>query len=127
MAAPLAGVSGWWDPDRRTIWVDPGLSQAERRSTIAHELVHAERGDESCAAVSDWHEQKQERAVDQEAARRLITLEQLVDALLWTRDLGELAEELWVDVETLRTRLAHLHPAEKHYVRRRLAAVEHTA
>ena len=41
-------------------------------------------------------------------------------ALAWAHNLDEAADELWVDVETLEVRLAHLHPSERHYLRRRL-------
>jgi hypothetical protein len=55
---------------------------------------------------------REERIVDEIAARRLITLPQLVDGLRWTRELHQLAEHLWVDVPTLRTRMATLDPIE---------------
>lgn len=101
----------------RTITLDPRLLQVERRCTITHELVHIERGpvpaDPRLAA-------REESYVEQEAARRLITLEALADALAWCHDEYEAADELWVDVDTLRVRLAHLHPAEVAHLRRRL-------
>lgn len=58
--------------------------------------------------------------MDAVAARRLIGLRQLGEALAWSSDLDEVAEELWVDVATVEARLAHLHPSERHYLRRRL-------
>lgn len=71
------------------------MTQAERRSTLAHELVHDERQvyprDVVLAA-------KEERTVETIAARRLIDLERVVDVLRWTRHASEAAEELWVDV-----------------------------
>lgn len=92
----------------RRIWLCRSLTQAERRCTLTHELVHRERGlvaDPAAAA-------REELIVDQIAARRLITLPQLVDGLRWTRELHQLAEHLWVDVPTLRTRMADLDPVE---------------
>lgn len=56
---------------------------------------------------------REEALVAQEAARRLITLEDLAAALQWSRDPTEVAEELWVDEDTLQTRLAHLTDAEQ--------------
>ena len=46
------------------------------------------------------------------AARRLIPLDALADALRWARDLTELADELWVDEPTVRCRLDTLDPVE---------------
>src|SRR5690349_9632705 len=87
----------------------PGMSQAQRRSTIAHELAHIELGHvNGCTS-------REESQAAQLAARRLIPVEQLADALLWSHDLEVVAEALWVDVGTLRTRAAHLHPSERNY------------
>lgn len=116
---------GAYDPDTGVIWLSVGLTQAERRSTLAHELIHAERGDEPCC--SDWHDGKQERHVDELAARQLIRLDRLADALRWSVDEHELAEELWVDAATVRTRLDRLLPGEKDYIESRLWAEERGA
>lgn len=113
--APLVGRVGrttWHD---KTITLDPDQDQAQRRSTLAHELVHVERG-----PVGDpyWH--REERLVDQIAARRLIGIRELGEALAWAHNVTEAADELWVDEDLLWVRLRHLHPAETHYLRRRL-------
>lgn len=100
-----------------TVTIDSRLLQAERRSAIAHELVHIERGPVPTDPVLAARE---EAAVEQETARRLIPLDRLVDALAWAHNIEEAADELWVDVETLRVRLDHLHPSEKHHLRERL-------
>lgn len=94
-----------------------GMSQAERRSTICHELEHLDAG-----PGVRGHERCEERAVEREAAKRLIGLHELGEALAWSRSMEEAAEELWVDAGTLRARLDCLHPAERAYLRRRLAA-----
>lgn len=114
--APLpVGILALTDGASR-IWMDPRQRQAKRRSTLAHELAHIDLGHTSgCTARED-------AAADQLAARRLITLDALADALAWSRSPEEAAEELWVDVATLRTRLEHLHPSERGHVRARLAA-----
>lgn len=94
-----------------------GMTQAERRSTICHELVHVERG----PAVRGYAG-REELEVSKEAARRLLPdIRWVGEALAWSLDLDEAAEELWVDRGTLRVRLEHLHPAERAYLRRRLA------
>lgn len=100
------GVDGYTDTAVRMIVIGRHLGQAKRRSTLAHEAVHAARLDLDC-------DNRDEQAVEQLAARILIPLDALVGAVLWTRNLDELAEELWVDVPLLRCRLAHLHPSER--------------
>ena len=119
--AAMADAGRYYQHHRAIVLADD-LTQAQRRCTLAHELVHAERGDISCC--SDWHANKQERRVDQLAARRLIGLDQLIDALLWGDDERELAEVLWVDVETVRARLSGLTEVEKQIIEERLWAAE---
>lgn len=101
----------------RRIWLCRTLTQAERRCTLTHELVHRERGpvpsDPAAAAA-------EERAVDHIAARRLITLPSLIDGLQWTRDPHQLAEHLWVDLPTLRARMSGLDPIEVSELENRL-------
>lgn len=107
--APLPdGIKGETCWESRTITLRPGLSQAERRSTLAHELVHVERG-----PFPDVCEVQEERAVSREAARRLIPWSRLADACRWADDVHELAEELWVDEDTILVRLKSLHPVER--------------
>ena len=91
------------------IWLCRTLTQAERRCTLTHELVHRERGPVPADPVAAAAE---ERAVDEIAARRLISIGSLLDGLAWTRDAHQLAEHLWVDVPTLHTRMATLDPLE---------------
>lgn len=109
--APLPdGVAGL--TNGRTIYLHCRLTQAGRRCTLAHELVHLERG--YLAHPPDTREYaREERAVDHLAARRLIHLEQLLDALRWTRHHAELATELWVDRAMLTARLAALTSSER--------------
>lgn len=107
------GLTNWGD---RTITLHPDQDQAQRRSTLAHELQHVARG-----PVPAFYCPREERAVDEAAARLLIGIRELGEALAWSHDLSEIAAELWVDEEMVRSRLAHLHPAELHYLRRRLA------
>lgn len=116
------GRLGAWDPETGTIWIAHGLTQAERRSTLAHEQIHAERADEACA--SPWHEAKVERLVEREAARRLISLDALVLEMLWTQNLHDLAEALWVDETTLQARLDGLTTQEHGELERRLFDAE---
>lgn len=109
---------GRWYERLQTLLTRRGLTQAERRCTVAHELIHAERGDTMC----DWR-------VHRDAARLLIDMHDLGEALAMygEQDPTSVAEELWVDEDTLRARLDHLHPSERGYLRRRLSMREHTA
>lgn len=104
-----------------TIQMRTGQLQAERRSTLTHELVHLERG-----PFPRWATRREERRVNDEAARRLITFEQLVDAMQWCLDEHEAAEHLWVDVRMVRARLHGLTGAETLELNRRLDLIEET-
>lgn len=112
------GLLGSWCERSRVMTLHPDQDQAERRCTATHELLHAERGDTSC----DWRTHR-------DAARLLIDLEPLCTAILtWGEaNLAAIADELWVDEETLTARLKHLHPSERGYLLRRLSMREATA
>lgn len=103
-----AGVLGATDTEARTIYLRPGMTQAQRRSTLAHELEHA--ADPSSL----------EHCVDEVAVRKLIPLDVLADALRWSLDEYELSRELWVDVPTVRARLGSLTDDEKDQIERML-------
>ena len=110
---------GYYDAESQVIRLDSQLTQVERRCTLQHEILHAQRGDEPCATA--WHEAKQERLVDRLAARRLVDLTALADELAWATDEFELADALWIDVATLRARLAGLTSTERQWLGRRLS------
>ncbi|MBA2952161.1 hypothetical protein GON03_19275 [Nocardioides sp. MAH-18] len=111
------GPAGWCRHSTQDVSIRRGMTQAERRSTVTHEVVHLERG----PAVRGFSE-REEREVDKEAARRLLPdIREVGEALAWASCVDEAADELWVDRGTLRARLEHLHPAERAYLRRRLA------
>ncbi|WP_119716266.1 ImmA/IrrE family metallo-endopeptidase [Propionibacterium ruminifibrarum] len=111
------GHMGQIDWQTHTVIIDRNLLQSERRCTITHELVHIERG----PVPSDpWLKQREEQAVEAEAARRLITLEALADALAWSSQPAEVAEELWVDMQTLDVRISGLSDTERTWLDRRL-------
>lgn len=89
-----------------------GTSAAQRRCTLAHEIVHLERR-LPCGPGLD---RREERWVSAEAARRLVTVPDLRAAL---RDLGagarpaSVAAHLRIDRDTLRLRLQLLTPGEQ--------------
>lgn len=111
----LAGLTIW---PAGVVALDRRLSQVERRCTICHEIVHIERGpvpdDDRLAA-------REESAVEQEVARRLIELQPLGEALAWSRHISEAADVLWVTEDVLRVRLDHLSRSENAYLAGRLA------
>ncbi|GAA1909123.1 hypothetical protein GCM10009737_07830 [Nocardioides lentus] len=112
--SPLpSGTFGLTDFRTRTITITTGLDQAQRRSTLAHELEHVARG-------PGGHPVREELACEQAAARKLIGIRELGEALAWSHGLDEAADELWVDRELLDVRLTHLHPSERAYLKRRL-------
>lgn len=105
----------------QTVTLDPRQTQAERRSTIAHETEHVHRGE---PPVGEPYASRHEHDIDAVVSRRLVTLEQLADALVWAGDEVELAEELWVDVSMVRARLVSLTDDETRALNQRLDAAE---
>lgn len=103
---------GWSDPRTRTIFLHKRQTQRQMRCTLAHELEHLRHGDEVPESLSPVLATRQEIAACVRSARRLIGLDALIDALRWSQDEQELAEELHVDVETVKIRLLTLTPAE---------------
>lgn len=111
------GCLGRWTKDG--IEINGSSNQRERRCTLTHELVHVERGPVPC----DLHlAMREEDAVDRIASQRLIELDRLIDVLAWNRYRvdDETAEELWVDLPTLLTRVRHLTDDERVLIDREL-------
>lgn len=98
-----------------------GTSAAQQRCTLAHELVHLERGGGVCAP---WAA-REELLVHAEAARRLVgpdALARAVRELGGDHDVGALAKLLDVDTETTRLRLRLLTAGERVRLRARLGS-----
>lgn len=111
------GPSGVTDFDASTISIRKGMTQAERRTTVLHECLHVERG-----PVPGMLADREELRVEKETARLLLPDIRVVgEALAWAANLHEAADELWVDEQVLQVRLEHLHPAERGYLKQRLA------
>lgn len=109
------GRRGCIDFATRTITLRRGMRFEERRCVIAHELIHDERG-----PVPRWLRPREEAAVREESARRLISLDMLVRALRWADFIEDAAEDAAVDVPTMRARLDTLTRAEVAIIRDRL-------
>jgi hypothetical protein len=102
--------------DERVILLEESRSIAECRSDLAHAIGHLDlqhRG--------DTYNRKHEEAARRYAAKMLIDLKPLGEAMAWSSSREEVAELLRVDVPTLSKRLEHLHAAERGYLQRRLA------
>ncbi len=112
------GVMGLTCHQSRTVTLALGMSQAERRCTIAHETEHIERG-----PVAPQQAPREELQIDRAVARLLIPdLRQLVDAMTWAGGhLEAAADALWVDDYLLAARLGSLTGRERHYVDSRLS------
>jgi hypothetical protein len=107
MAGRLLGVLRY-----PVIALRAGTSSAQRRCTLAHEIVHLERGVADCGPWAG----REELLVHREVARRLIPLPLLAAAvreLGGQAELNELAQVLDVDLETARCRLAMLSNGER--------------
>lgn len=112
-------VMGYAHHETRTIMLATGLTQAERRTTCWHEVQHLLRG--PSAGCRSAHE---ERLIESIVARDLIPFSALVDAMLWSRDDHEIADELTVDVALVRARLEGLSDVESLDLERRLDEAE---
>lgn len=104
------GERGRWYPDLHVIVLDDRLTQAERRVTLLHELVHRMRGDTHID--DDLMLNRRERSCHHTVAQMLIPFATLRAAMSYGREPHELAEELWVDVETLQARIMGLSAVE---------------
>lgn len=93
------------------IWLCKTLDQAERRTTLSHEIGHLERGILPTGKNS-MYTRREERIVDEIAARRLIPLPALIDALKWTNQPSELADVLWTTERIVKCRMESLDPVE---------------
>lgn len=103
--------------DEQAISLRTDLSWEERRCTVLHECLHAERGPTLEGVLAD----REELRVRRETARLLLPdVRQVGDALAWSLSDEEAAVELNVDAGVLADRLRWLHPAERGYLTRRL-------
>ena len=99
--APGHGMLGRYDHANRTITLREGMRTRQERSVLAHELVHAVRGDEHDAWDASYSARR-ERSCDLLAAENLIDPGDLRRAAAFYPDnLPALAYELDVTEELL--------------------------
>lgn len=91
---------------------------------LTHELVHLERG-----PAPEWAWPREELVVEEIAARRLIGLDDLADAIVWHDGHAhdDMAEDLWVDRAILVARIRALDTDERAYIECIVAKREGTA
>lgn len=107
-------IDGFYDFETHSIFVDYRVSSATRRCTIAHERLHAVDHDRPIA--DPWLHRKRERLVEQRAARHLIAVDKLAEAIQWASDMVSIAYELDVDLVTLQARLDTLTAYERDFL-----------
>jgi len=114
------GVMGLTCHRTRTVTLALGMTQAERRCTIAHETQHIVRG-----PVPPEQTAFEETAIDRRVATLLMPSgPEVVEALVRAHGhLETAADELWVDDYLLQVRLAALTCRERELVGRRLAEI----
>lgn len=118
-------ITGLYDHETRTIYLDPRCDYATRNSTLSHELKHAARGDTRCD--DPWFDAKQELTVERAAAKDLIPFTALESSVLWCMNSHEMADHLDVDHSMLLTRIQTLTPDEHDALRGVVATLERTA
>lgn len=112
---PGGGARGRCLFDECRVLIAPGLHPSQQRATYTHEVVHAHRG-----PVPGHLWAREEATVDRETARLLIDLRALGDAMQESRDADVVADALGVPTAVVWARLHGLHPAEKHWLLRRI-------
>jgi hypothetical protein len=110
---------------RKVILIASGSSWPEKRCSLAHAVAHLDLGHhEIPGGIFDTGN---EAAASHLAARRLLPKEALAEVLCWTRHRTEVAEELCVDLATLRCREKNLYGGEQLWLRRNVRWLEETA
>ena len=94
----------------KTIKILNGLTVAQRRSTLAHEIGHVLRG-----PFSVCQQLYEESLVERQAARLLMpSVRRIGHAMAFHHaDFEKTADELWVDIDLLHARLSTLAPKER--------------
>lgn len=106
-------------PKRKFILLEETTSAVVQRCSLAHAIAHIDLGHGH--TLPGWFENKEESDADDLASRRLIRIEDLARALVWSRDREQVAAELEVDLEMLEVRERKLDRQERTRLRRLLS------
>ena len=98
------GKKGYWHPPSRSITTRRGLSIAEYKSTLAHEIAHAFHGD---TPTGDIYSTRQELRADKWAANLLINPDEAKTVLYCYPHIEPAAYELEVTKHLLRVWVAN--------------------
>lgn len=114
---------GAWIEGARVILLERSLRRPERNAVLAHEIAHIDLEHRMTGRL--WFDRRQERDADRLAAARLITVEDLAEALRSVDGGGpaEVAHELGVPVDVLMRRVRALTDDEKASIERFLEAI----
>lgn len=107
-------------PVRKVILLEDEHSRVSRRCSLAHAVAHIDLGHQ--ATGGGVLGVRQEAAADVLAARRLVAVAAIAQAVLYVESFAELAHEVEVDEHMLGVRIQHMHPSELGYVREVMAA-----
>ncbi len=101
----------------KTILILAGLTQAQRRSTLCHEVGHMLRG-----PASVCRELYEESLVERQAARLLLpSVRRVGHALAYHHaDYKKTADDLWTDENLLNVRLSTLPPKDREWLRHQM-------
>lgn len=105
---------GYYDHRTDAIWINQRSSERQQKCTLAHERIHARDKDKPIA--DPWLDGKRERMVEREAARSLVNVEDLSEAIKWAQDSYTLCSLLDVDLPLLQARLDTLTANERDYL-----------
>lgn len=117
---PARGRLGEYLHHLNLIRLHPDLPRRQARAVLCHELRHHEFSDVGtlCGKTKAF----QERRADGAAARLLVDIRDLADAMvIHERHASAVAVELRVSLDVVQTRVDRLHPSERAYLKRRLA------
>ncbi|MGD7788175.1 hypothetical protein ACQCX2_07605 [Propionibacteriaceae bacterium Y1700] len=114
----LRGIPEVMCLERKVILIDAAQGWPAKRSGLAHAVAHLDCGH---VVIGGHLGSRQEVEAESLAARRLITVPDLADAIRWCgQRWPSVARHLAVDERILATRLDKLHPSERAQLSREL-------
>jgi len=95
---PLTTGTGLWVPDHRVVFIQERMHAVHDRSTLAHELGHADLGHRDSRP-------KHEVMADRYAAENMVDPDELLDLMKWSPDPSRWANEMSVSTKLIRVYL----------------------